>query len=138
MRHPVKFFQSFYNYRAKGYHNHNKSYIVPPAETLVGDKHFLGCGTISARYEHYLMRLRKTNKTTESEWSPLKIFLCITDQLDHKDEGRWGSFRETLSFFLDLSKSMEKFNTVNMKVPYDNMINICDSKYDLLRSELMD
>jgi hypothetical protein len=32
---------------------------------------------------------------------------------------------------------MEKFNTVNIKVPYDNMINICDSKYDLLRSELV-
>lgn len=130
LRHPIAYFQSFYNYRA---FSQSQSYPIPPAETLVGDNHYFGAGTISAKFERYLIRLRRVNTT--NDWLPFDVLLYHMEQI--RDDHDSGLLRETIKSFLGLKEPVPPFLHTNARRSFDGMIDICDSKYDAVRQELI-
>jgi len=146
MRHPVLFFQSYYNYRITEMHNKNQLESVPPAETLIGRK-WKGVTTELARFELSLKQLMKTN-LTDSEQEPTavvgiqkssKVFLYSIEQLDDENEWRAKSFRKNLQTFLGLKRPFGPFTRENVNghrtsLKYPEHINICDSEHNVLRS----
>lgn len=128
LRHPVDYFQSFYNYRARASRG-----SAPPAETLVGDNHYFGVGTISAKFERYLIRLRRVDTT--NDWLPFDVLLYHMEQI--RDDHDSGLLLETLQAFLGLKEPVPPFLHTNERRPFDGMIDICESKYDAVRQELI-
>jgi len=131
IRHPVMYFQSFYNYRAYGILRAKDNPLpIPPAETLIGDTHYYGVGTISAKFERYLIRLQRDNST---QWMPFKVLLYHMEQI--RDDSV--ILRETLRTFLNLKEPVPPFSHTNEKKTFNGTIDICDSKYDNVRRELV-
>jgi hypothetical protein len=59
VRHPVSWFQSYYNYRVIEIHDKNVVIQPPTAESLIGSKSWMGVSTDGARFELGLMQLGK-------------------------------------------------------------------------------
>ena len=155
VRHPVKWFESFYNFRAN---NSNGKY--PPAESKIGS----GGGpkdvtTHRARFHDMLAQLGKTALTSKDEiqllrddfqfktvtYSPVQVFLYDVNQLYASDIE--STFLKPLQQFLGLKLSLPKPPHVT---PGKNItgellrrveklkIDICDSRYDELRGVLVE
>lgn len=133
LRHPVSFFQSFYNYRSLGHFRSNRTLPMPSAETLVGGNHYFGAGTLSAKFERYLTRLRRENST--NEWIPFKVLVYHMEQI--RDEDDSAILRESLRSFLDLKQPIPPFLHTNRLQIFNGTIDICDRKYDDVRLELI-
>ena len=159
IRHPVLWFESFYNFRV---HNEFK---MPPAEKLIG-KCFKGMWnvcTFRASFHLFLANLGKTdilNNPAELEYirssyrkglKPIKtdskVFLYEVSQLSDKDPVREVRFLEDLQRFLGLRAPIDsmmwfkpgKNHTDEKKLERlsEKKINICDERYMELRDDLM-
>jgi hypothetical protein len=159
IRHPVLWFESFYNFRV---HNGQP---MKPAEECRG-MHIRGCQAVStfrANFHLFLSRLGKTNiydpeelkyiarkerkhlKTNSANFTQ-KVFLFEVTQLNDKDETRSLALREDLQKFLHLKEPIPPFihfrpgkahSSEKLKSVTKSKINICDDRYNELRTELM-
>jgi hypothetical protein len=138
VRHPVKWFESYYNYRIR------MGSDLPPAETLVGPKL-----PDQVRYHNHLAMLGKTNPMDDSKQLKLlrldspplvmsnKVFLYDKTQPFDTNETRAETYRRDLSNFIGVSKPLVlPKNRVSHNKGY--AINICDDKFITLRAELLE
>lgn len=152
LRHPVLFFQSFYNYRITEMHNNNNVVNVPPPEYLVGNRSWKSVSTDLAQFELYLMQLGKTSLSNRelvrmaskglSVSRPLRdfrVFVYDVGQLDDGDETRAATFREDLRRFLGLTHPIAPFTRENSNraAHYPEHMDICDARFDTLRDLLL-
>jgi hypothetical protein len=146
VRHPVDFFQSFYNCRVTENEKARKKQRVfydpnvPPMESLVDDDvEWKDLNTRAVRFDENLKFLGKT-KTDKYPPTKYKVFLYTLDQLDDKDEKRQERFRRKLQEFLELKQRIPPLKHVNVNKrvgKVEGTVDICDSKYDELRKELV-
>ncbi len=146
LRHPVRWFESFYNYRAK-------HHVPPPTESLIGSNAWHGVCTNRARFEKGIMQLGKVPlRPQDEQWieghegygvlsgaTSYKVFLYFEEQLHDKDKERNAVFLEELSSFLELK---EPFNVGNDAVPEANVnsnkqFDICEPEHDEVRKVLV-
>lgn len=153
IRHPVLWFQSFYNYRVWGHYHYKRNGIIPKAHELTdGTRRWRDVATACAKFEIYLMQLAKvplsekdTNEMlNESLYSssvspnPYKVFVYTTEQLNDKNETRQRKFQTDLQHHLRLTSPLTDFTKSNKsKKTYNETINICDSQYDDIRYQLL-
>ncbi|KAI2498776.1 hypothetical protein MHU86_15732 [Fragilaria crotonensis] len=154
IRHPVLFFQSYYNYRVTEIYDRNLTERIPPAEGLIGKTTWKDVCTDTARFDLYLKQLGKTNMTTaqleEFVGRPhmavrpnlLKVFLYSLDQIDDTDENRSSIFRSELQRYLGLRSPIPSFSHENLNNFVGNKghpetMDICQSRYDSLRQVLV-
>jgi hypothetical protein len=151
LRHPVRYFESYYNFRYR--HNRNNM-TLPPAETLIGECTTAGQGicTNYAKFHVNLAKLGKTNWTEPEENKllnlsprynqithiPNPLFLYDVEQLYDTDVTRTAQFRVDLQQFLGLSTPLgsqeQQHVSSRGKV---KALDICESNYDALRNELV-
>jgi hypothetical protein len=141
LRHPVYFFQSFYNFRVNMVHKGKMEGPIPPAESLIGSVEWAKVSTDTARFEEVLEKLGKT-EISDSKLTPFKVFLYTLEQMEDENEDRRETFREMLGSFLELKHQLPPLKAANKnhhvgKKAFDETIDICDSKYDQLRSVLV-
>ena len=174
IRHPVRWFESFYNYRVRRGHH------MPPPNSLIGTcatneryhsldpfdqnqtfhaKHIC---TDWARFHLVMSRLGKTPMQSEQEelklihhhnlsihMFPNRVFLMELGQLSVDNRSRADSFVDELESFLHLSprslprlkRHIQKHNVaqgLNVSKVKQTTFDICSSKYDNLRSVLIE
>jgi hypothetical protein len=158
VRHPVLWFESFYNFRV-----HNK---IPmrPAEELVGmcGKRMFSVCTDRGNFHIFLRSLGKTNTTDPKEGQYIEpkllrrlqqfvklkgqVFLYEVTQLSDKDEARSTSLRDDLQQFLRLKEPIAPFiwfrpgknhTRKELELVNSKKIDICEDKFTKLRSTLM-
>ena len=154
VRHPLLFFQSYYNYRITEMHDQGKVIVPPSPESLIGEKNqWRDVSTDIVRFELGLMQLGKTELTSEQliglgikgrrlSPTPFKIFLYSLEQLNDSDEERSHEFRRDLKNFLELKHDILPFSHENLNnfVGKDRLpetIDICDGRYQELRRLLL-
>jgi hypothetical protein len=154
VRHPVHFFQSFYNYRITEHYNNNWTSPIPRVDTLVGDNEWRGVSTDAARFELFLMQLGKTNISMSLlnqligrphmsvQPNNLKIFLYSLEQMEDPMEVRAASFRGEMETFLGLKHHLRPFGRENInhfvaKAAHNETIDICASTFEHLRRLLV-
>lgn len=149
LRHPVLWFQSFYNFRVR------EGRAMPPAETLLGEcspETFSVC-TNGALFHVNLSLLGKTNLTAQEQELlstprdtmlfenlprlPNPVFLYEVTQIYDDDPARVEQYRIDLSDYLGLREPLSPSSHDRPASTKYNAINICDSKYALIREELM-
>lgn len=146
LRHPVLWFESFYNFRI------HSGYKMPPAETLIGklkDPMF-GVSTNEAKFHLHLDNLGKTARSPEElkllSWGnenrlrlpKMKnpVFLYEINQLHDTNLTRAEIYRTDLKHFLGLKIDLEPMATSASKSS-SKTIDICDPKLRFVRAELM-
>jgi hypothetical protein len=142
LRHPVFFFQSFYNFRVNTVRKGKMEGPIPPAESLIGSVEWAKVSTDGARFEQVLKKLGKS-ESSGSKPTPFKVFLYTLEQMEDENDDRRAAFRETLGSFLELRHPIQPLQTANKnhhvgKMAFDATIDICDSRYDQLRSVLVE
>eukprot|EP00978_Attheya_sp_CCMP212_P047692 scaffold422987_cov55-Attheya_sp.AAC.5 len=155
VRHPVLFFQSYYNYRVVSHVRGKKKYegksIPDPYSLKDHHRGWRGVHKNLAKFDKYLMQLGKVNLTDSENMeleslglkqtnSKLPIFLYEIGQLEDEDELRSDVFREDMQHFLGLKEPIPPFahrNAVANKGEFDGQINICEPKFDDLRKTLI-
>lgn len=155
VRHPVEYFQSYYNYRiTEIYDNNFPVDTIPPVESLIGSSEWLGVSTDSARFELYLMQLGKTEMSLEEfeemagrphlavKPNRFKVFLYTLSQMEDEAVERKKTFRDQMQAFLGLEKPLSEVRQENKnnfvgEFAHKETINICDSKHDSLRALLV-
>ena len=159
LRHPILWFQSFYNYRVWEHFEYNmtRMEIIPyPRELTSGGKHWRVVSTALARFEDYLQQLDKVDLTPdemnemlygEKFWprrlvpNTYKIFMYVDEQLNDKDTIRRVQLQRDLQEFLGLQTPILDFGTIKSNANtdyYKEYIDICDSQYSSIRSELLE
>lgn len=159
IRHPVLWFESFYNFRI-----HNQ-FEMPPAEKLIGicRRGWGNVCTARGNFHLFLSNLGKTNMTTDDNerklvdaafWTSIhpvattrRVFLYEISQLSDPNEHRGLRFRIDLQQFLHLKQPIEPFIWFKpgmnhteeraLEVVNTRKIDICEEKYNKLRSVLM-
>jgi hypothetical protein len=150
LRHPVTWFESFYNYRL----HEGTPTPMPPADSLIGNgspESYSVC-TNGAAFHRNLNLLGKTNQTTPEEkrlltplpsrvpFRPLRnqVFLYENSQLYDDDKDRSDKYRRDLGNFLGLKHELppivHNYKTKHAKKDLD----ICEDRYRPLRRALMD
>lgn len=158
VRHPVLWFESFYNFRV---HNGQK---MPPAEMMKGScgGGFNGVCTDRGQFHFQLANLGKTKRSPEEnalmEWRRIRrrtvanftqpVFIYEVSQLSDTDETRSTALRKDLTKFLELKQEIPPFiwyrpgknhTSEEKKKEVDSKkINICDEKYNSIRSYIME
>jgi len=144
LRHPVYYFQSFYNYRVWNYYSGEErppemfNSTIPTVKSLLAFREsWAGVSVESARFEKTLKHLvRKPN--SKGPLTQFKIFLYTIEQMQDTDEDRKATFRDELASFLGLKQPIPPLphsNHRNMK--FNETIDICESKYDKVRRILV-
>jgi len=154
VRHPIEYFQSYYNQRiTEIYDQKLPTDSIPPVESLFGNNEWNGVSTDSARFELYLMQLGKTEMSVDDfedmvgrphlavKPNDFKIFLYTMAQMEDNIGERKESFQQQLRSFLGLEKPMDVLRQENNNFVGDfahkESIDICDSKYDAMRALLV-
>lgn len=153
VRHPVRFLESFYNYRVMDQYRKKIKGPIPPLATLTGGKVWFGVTTQNARFEVFLSQLGKTDMTLEDIENlkvvrnmavvpnSFKVFLYSLEQLEDANANRREAFVHELASFLDLKYPLnighENKNHFVGQNGYNETIDICNGKYDELRDELV-
>jgi hypothetical protein len=156
VRHPVLWFESFYNYR----HQDGKTQLLP-AQELIGKCADLGpfekvasvC-TEGAKFHEPLARLGKTNMQSTDErqyfsadaqnvsdtdaFSGIKIFVYDLAQLQDKDHDRSQILLQDLQNFLQVTKPFQPMVVEPKRLHDGTRIDICDPEYNHLREVLVD
>jgi hypothetical protein len=159
LRHPVLWFESFYNYRMR------KNTILPPADSPLFieqcSESLHGVCTDESLFHYHLALLGKVNISSPSLAGspahqdlfsrthyerllqnnvavPNPVFLYDMQQLHDANTTRAHEFRQDLSRFLEHKRPLtywerEKSTRVKLKV-----LNICDDRYGRLRTALME
>jgi hypothetical protein len=149
IRHPILWFQSFYNFRLMRGEN-----LPEPNQLLKKQVH--GFSVKAANFHVFLSRLGKTSMTAPEELEmkqefpslldplppsmPNKVFLYAMDQIADKNETRNTQFRRDLQAYLGLKEEIAPLtihNNQGKAKPNKAYIDICDSEYDKLREELL-
>ena len=131
LRHPIRWFESFYNYRLWEHYHYNMTdmEIIPhPSELTNGGKHWRIVSTVLARYEEYLQQLDKVplsssemidmSNNAHTFWSrrlvpnPYKIFIYIDEQLKDENTNRRIQFQKDLQTFLGLRRPIIDFGSI--------------------------
>lgn len=157
LRHPVLFFQSFYNYRVMEHYQRNRTTPIPsPLELTDGSTTtFNDVHVAYARYDIFLMQLAKVplnpselNRMMRSDkvWpkrispNPFQIFIYTDTQLK---QGNTAQFSIDLQHFLGLElplpdiKSQQRANAASEWHPFPETIDICDAEFEDIRNELL-
>jgi hypothetical protein len=152
LRHPVLWFESFYNYRIRS------NVPLPPADALAG-RCPPGAHNVCAdeiRYNDHLSRLGKTPRSNAEELALLSpitkedrelpklenpIFLYEISQMHDSDEKRAAQYRVDLQNYLGLNEPIAPL-TEDKEVHGDHPnkdkeINICEESHRELHDELM-
>jgi len=152
VRHPIKFFESFYNYRVKHLHAEHKSTShIPRAEDLIGDQShsWNKLYTEVARFEMFMKQLAKVDVSAEELKemkklglkmvpNPYKIFLYNVDQLGDKNEERSSQFRSDLQEFLGLKESIPPLPEHNVNhESFPEYLDVCDDEHKEFRELMM-
>lgn len=140
LRHPVLWFQSFYNYRVKNHYRGKRiaGLTIPSVESLLNGT-WTSLSVEGARFELSLKNLGKTNSTFAQ--TPFQVFLYTIDQMRDADQDRRDRFRQGISAFLDLEEPLEPIPHMNVNelaTTFEDTIDICDSKHDKVRNILVD
>lgn len=159
VRHPVLWFESFYNFRVQNHYdpdyNSLNEKIPTPFQLVNGTKDWRDVSTAYASFDVYLKQLAKVNIepnelkemiNSEQLWpkrisvNSFRIFLYTVEQL-HDNDMRQSQFREDLQEFLRLEAPLVNFNDVPKRnalhSAHPEQIDICEHKYSGLRSELV-
>jgi hypothetical protein len=142
MRHPVFYFQSFYNYRVSMVHQNKLEGPIPLPESLIGSNDWARVSTSTARFEQVLKMLGKT-VSDDSPPTTFKVFLYTLEQMEDENEDRGRQLRETLGSFLELQYQIQPLQAANRNdfvgtKGFDETIDICDHKHSYLRSVLVE
>jgi hypothetical protein len=147
LRHPVTWFESFYNFRFR------KNFTMPPAESLIGNCTSKPFCTAAAAFHLTLNLLGKTNQTTPEEkmlltplpskvpaFAPLhnQVFLYDVKQIHDEDEARSYKYRRDLGNFLGLKYELPPIGHNHTSRNYKYELDICEDRYQPLRRALMD
>lgn len=153
LRHPVLWFESFYNFRIRS------NVTLPPPNKMIGDctKDMYNVCTEEIRYMDHLSALGKTDRTDPMELkllSPLlfkgqaapkmtnPIFLYEISQLEETDDRLSLQFRKDLQQYLGMSQTIgpltEEKETHDDSAFKDLEIDICDPQYEPIHADLMD
>ncbi|KAL3803153.1 hypothetical protein HJC23_003428 [Cyclotella cryptica] len=159
VRHPVLWFQSFYNYRVAENYLYPELYKDSPIPSPFGlnsTHHWRECSTAYAKYEIFLKQLAKVSLTADEMlqmlrsdrlWkkrfsvNPFKVFIYSSDQLQDTNTTRQSQFRHDLKEFLRLDTPLIDFNSVpkvNANTEYyPEYIDICQPKYARIKNALL-
>ena len=159
IRHPVLWFQSFYNHRIQ-----NTGKMPHPSKLLDGcSGDSQGVCAKRAKYHLSLVRLGKTNYTLErdafddNEWdhlwkdrpqrSPNPVFLYATEQLGDTNSTRVAIFRRHVQEFLGLTVPLDdhphyspgkELNDTLQAERNKLKIDICSEEHEDVRRQLLD
>lgn len=148
IRHPVLWFESFYNFRVRC------GVAMPPAQTLLGrcTPESFGVCTDEAMFHIHLSYLGKTDLKTDNERKLLRrplyknlmrlpslpnpLFLYEISQLRGPDEVLVDQYRKDVSEYLGLSQLL---GPIPEAEPTDRVkaLDICEEMYKEIRVELM-
>jgi hypothetical protein len=148
LRHPVSWFESFYNFRVR------RGFTMPPADSYIGKcpENSHGVCTEEGNFHLHLNLLGKTNRTAEEmkllkplpsvapTLAPLhnQVFLYELSQLGDEDEARACKYRRDLGSFLGLKHELSPIALDHESRNYHYDIDICEDRYRPLRLALMD
>ena len=148
LRHPVSWFQSYYNFRVR------QGYDMPPAENLTECiQGAVGVCPDEGRFHLHLSYLGKTNRTSSDEQEllgegdprmqdipPLKnpVFLYETTQLRDENLTRSALYRADLKDYLSLEQDLKPLKSEHTRREKENVLDICEEKYDHVRGALME
>eukprot|EP00559_Dactyliosolen_fragilissimus_P008348 CAMPEP_0184862464 /NCGR_PEP_ID=MMETSP0580-20130426/6921_1 /TAXON_ID=1118495 /ORGANISM="Dactyliosolen fragilissimus" /LENGTH=421 /DNA_ID=CAMNT_0027360341 /DNA_START=196 /DNA_END=1461 /DNA_ORIENTATION=- len=142
VRHPLRFFQSFYNYMInEQYENGNTNFDIPPPESLTpeNNKQWGHLDTDLIRYEIYLKTLLNLHEGMDPKEQSPQIFMYSMEQLDpNSDPFHSKKFRSDLQCFLGTKSPFEPIDMEN-KV-WDSRpehMNICDDKFKQFREIIL-
>lgn len=136
LRHPVYWFESYFNYRVLAFHAGKIKGPVPSAETLLHSNEWERVSTDAARFETVLQQL----VSTEKQSLKFPVFLYTLEQMKGTDENE--ALRNSLGSFLGLQYPIQPLKKINVNNRvgdngYKETIDICDSRYDQLRTVLV-
>jgi hypothetical protein len=163
LRHPVEWFQSYYNYMSRAYEGNLLPLEELPASCFNpyisrdGEPHIRNACSERTNFHHALSRLGKTPMTNENELELLqdnkmatipirgKVFVAEISQLSGEDPIITERFRIELADFLGLPEA--SFPHIGSRDTPDSVrqqsqsnvkyINICDEQYAQVRLELL-
>ena len=152
LRHPVHFFQSFYNYRVREHYKFKRKGEIPDALELGNHKDWQGVSTAYAKFDLYLKQLAKvpllqsdmeSMLKSDSLWekrispTPFKVFAYTLDQLRDRNETRQVRFQNELQTFLRLKSPIEGLwephESLQYNETYPEYIDICDDEFETMR-----
>ena len=154
LRHPVRLFESYYNYRITSMHDKGVQKVeAPPIESLIGaENSWKDVSTDTSRFELGLQQLGKVRlskhqmKTLMSKHRvvapvPFRVFLYTMEQIADHDKARSTKFGEDMQSFLGLSEPIvfthENKNHFVGDRKHKETIDICEPRYDDLRQLLV-
>eukprot|EP00978_Attheya_sp_CCMP212_P012440 scaffold31070_cov46-Attheya_sp.AAC.3 len=166
VRHPVKWFQSFYNFRIR------RGFDMLPIEELIGpcmpNSPYIGTPhdgsssrfltkthnvcTDRTKFHHALSRLGKTPMNTRAEekmldhkmsihsLSDAKVFILDVEQLGDENATLANKVLWDIHSYLELEHDLPPIKPKESKHAEENKeeINICDSKYKFVREILIE
>jgi len=151
LRHPVRWFESFYNYRLQ------RGIRMPKPDVLLRECRKGFC-VKTANFHVYLARLGKTTMTAPEELQmqqdfpdvlgnlsspmPNKVLIYDMEQMGDRNETRNAIFRRDIQEYLGLKEEMPPILHSNKgkkkKQPKaQSYIDICDASHEMLRGELV-
>jgi len=154
LRHPVRLFESYYNYRITSMHDKGIQKVeAPPIESLIGaENSWKDVSTDTSRFELGLQQLGKVRLTKHQMETlkskhrvvapvPFRVFLYTMEQIADHDKARSAKFGEDMQSFLGLSEPIvftheNKNHFVGAK-KHPETIDICEPRYDDLRQLLV-
>ena len=158
LRHPVLWFESFYNYRVMNWYRKGfKEKRIPSPFELTGKgTHWRYVSVKHARYDIYMKQLAKVSLTDKEmkemldydtmfpkrmSPNPFKIFLLTIEQINDHNDKRRILFQEDLQKFLKLRSPIQDFASLPISNPsnttYKERIDICEKKFSTIRSQLI-
>lgn len=156
LRHPVLWFESFYSYMMRADRNFTS---LPPADSplFLGDCKGKGLFHVCADNSRYHCQLALLGKVKEAfhprcnenvslyqKYTPNPVFLYEIRQVGYKNMTQSKLFSDDLSNFLELDEAMLEWKKEDIeeyfaeKALRQKVLNICDNKYLVLRSKLME
>jgi hypothetical protein len=148
LRHPVSWFQSFYNFRLR------HGFDMPPAETLLGKcrPETYQISTDEALFHIHLSNLGKTNRSATAEEklleapqykvfknlprAPNPVFLYEISQLHDANQTRADLYRSDLQAYLGLRQPLDPVEGPEEENQI-KVFDICEENYSEIRAELM-
>lgn len=145
LRHPIQWFESFYNYNSR-----RGTLPLKPVQAYSGWNNL----PYQIKFHVHLAAMGKTRPSRPDEFALLRryirndelnfqrmnhrVFLYDVSQLFDKNETRNFVFREDLSEFLGLSSTLAPIELRNRSLNFHYAIDICEDQYEELRKDLMD
>ena len=144
VRHPVWFFESYYNYRVTEWYNlGHDAKEIPKPEALMGTKAWKGVSTHTARFEYFLSQFSLSSSASLTPVPSMivtrfEVFIFALEQMYGEEMiERKQAFETQMSSFLELDEPIHMLHENKNAVIYPESMNICESKYDNLRAVLV-